>query len=112
MGPEHEQRLAAHTGWDVVRPGGVTYPRLLGWIADPPELYVRGDLPVAPMLAIVGARRCSPYGEALAYDLAASLAASGCAIVSGLARGVDAAAHRGALEAGGVTVAVMGTGPD
>jgi DNA processing protein len=63
-------------------------------------------------VAIVGSRRPTPYGEAVAERLAADLAAAGAVVVSGLARGVDAAAHRGALAAGGVTVAVLGTGVD
>jgi DNA processing protein len=63
-------------------------------------------------VAIVGARRPTPYGEAVAERLAADLAAAGVVIVSGLARGIDAAAHRGALSVGGVTVAVLGTGVD
>ena len=95
------------------RPGQPGYPHLLGAIGKPPALVVRGCLePAAPMVAIVGARRCTPYGEELAYELAFELAATGMTIVSGLARGIDASAHRGALDAGGTTVAVMGTGPD
>jgi DNA processing protein len=63
-------------------------------------------------VAIVGARRPTPYGEAVAERLASDLAAAGVVIISGLARGIDSAAHRGALEAGGITVAVLGTGVD
>jgi DNA processing protein len=63
-------------------------------------------------VAIVGSRRPSPYGEAVAEQLAADLARSGVIVISGLALGIDAAAHRGALVGGGVTVAVMGTGVD
>lgn len=63
-------------------------------------------------MAIVGARRPTPYGEAVAERLASDLAAAGVVIISGLARGIDSAAHRGALEAGGITVAVLGTGVD
>ncbi|HKQ73001.1 MAG TPA: DNA-processing protein DprA [Blastocatellia bacterium] len=90
------------------------YPPLLREIYDPPiALYVRGDLKRAcarPCLAVVGSRRCSTYGVNAAQSLARDLAQNGLTIVSGLARGIDAAAHRGALEAGGLTIAVVGTG--
>ena len=82
----------------------------------PPEtdLRARGTWPPppGPRVAIVGARRPTPYGEAVAERLAADLAQAGVVVVSGLALGVDAAAHLGALEAGGVTLAVLGTGVD
>src|SRR5256714_13535547 len=68
--------------------------------------------PDGPRAAIVGWRRPSPYGEAVAEQLALDLARAGVVVISGLALGIDAAAHRGALNAGGVTVAVMGTGVD
>jgi DNA processing protein len=64
------------------------------------------------MVAIVGARRSTAYGEEVAYEIGYQLAAAGLVVVSGMARGIDAAAHRGALDSGGQTVAVMGTGPD
>src|SRR5262245_46076382 len=90
------------------------YPALLREIYDPPiALYVRGDLVRAsrqPCLAVVGSRRCSTYGMNAAQSLARDLAANGLTIVSGLARGIDAAGHRGAIEAGGKTIAVVGTG--
>ena len=93
------------------------YPRLLGELHDPPPgLFVRGagalELLSAPAVAIVGARSCSSYGSQVARLLGRELAAAGVAIVSGLARGVDGEAHRGALEAGGVTLAVLGCGID
>lgn len=90
------------------------YPALLREIPDPPiALYVRGDLKRAcaqPCIAVVGSRRCSTYGVNAAHSLSRDLAANGLTIVSGMARGIDAAAHRGALEAGGLTIAVVGTG--
>src|SRR6185369_15641834 len=91
------------------------YPAALTTIADPPPvLWTRGGAAAlsAPSVAIVGSRAASPYGLAVAEQLAADLAARGLIIVSGLARGVDSAAHRGALSAGGLTVAVLGSGAD
>jgi DNA processing protein len=92
------------------------YPALLREIPDPPlTLYVRGrwsECLDAPCVGVVGSRRCSAYGQNVALSLARELASRGVTIVSGLARGLDAAAHRGALEAGGRTVAVLGTGLD
>jgi DNA processing protein len=88
------------------------YPELLQTIADPPLLlYVRGSLSAArqPAVAIVGARRCTRLGADVAAQLAGELARHGAAIVSGLARGIDTAAHRAALEHGR-TVAVLGSG--
>jgi DNA processing protein len=92
------------------------YPARLATIHDPPPgLFFRGggalDLLDAPCVAVVGARACSPYGSAVAFQLGRELARAGVVVVSGLARGVDAAAHRGALEAG-TTVAVLGCGVD
>ena len=92
-----------------------SYPAALTTIVDPPPvLWTRGRAEAlsAPAVAIVGSRAASPYGLAVAEQLAADLAANGLVIVSGLARGVDSAAHRGALAAGGVTVAVLGSGVD
>jgi DNA processing protein len=81
---------------------------------SPPDLRTRGRWPPpeGPRAAIVGSRRPTPYGEAVAEELALELARAGVVIISGLALGIDAAAHRGALNGGGVTVAVMGTGVD
>ena len=92
-------------------------PPLLRAIHDPPKrLYVRGDgdprLLQWPCVAIVGARACSPYGAQVARMLGRELAAAGIVVVSGLARGIDGEAHRGALESDGQTVAVLGCGID
>src|SRR5438128_2942010 len=88
-----------------------------GCMTSPPDLAslnTRGTWPPpeGPGVASVGSRRPSPYGEAVAEQLGLALARAGVVVVSGLALGIDAAAHRGALNAGGVTVAVMGTGID
>jgi DNA processing protein len=97
-----------------LRPGDVCYPSLLGAIPSAPALVVRGEVLAddALAIAIVGSRRCTPYGIAAAEQLAADLAARGVTIVSGLARGIDTAAHRSALAAGGRTLAVLGCGVD
>jgi DNA processing protein len=89
------------------------YPPLLATIVDPPdELWVRGNagLLAAEAVAIVGSRAASHYAMDIASALAFDLARTGLVVVSGMARGVDGAAHRGALEAGGATVAVLGCG--
>ncbi len=96
--------------WDDPR-----YPSALAAIVDPPPvLWIRGQ-PLGldrPAVAIVGSRAGSPYALAVAERLAADLAGHGLSIVSGLARGVDSAAHRGALSVGGTTLAVLGCGAD
>ncbi len=90
------------------------YPALLREIYDPPiTLYVKGawaECFEQPCVAIVGSRRCSTYGQNASFMLARDLAQRGVTVVSGFARGIDAAAHRGALDGGGRTVAVLGTG--
>ena len=91
------------------------YSPMLKEICDPPlALHVRGDasLLARPSIAVVGSRRASPYGVNAAAQLARQLAEAGIVVVSGLARGIDAAAHQAALDAGGTTIAVLGTGID
>jgi DNA processing protein len=91
------------------------YPQLLRQIADfPPLLYARGDqdLLATPQIAVVGSRLCTPGGAATAFEFAARFAAAGLTVTSGLALGIDAEAHRGALHAGGNTLAVIATGVD
>ena len=100
----------------VVSRGQPGYPALLRELHDPPpRLYLRGGPPEVlglPSVAIVGARTCSSYGAQVARELARELGASGVVVVSGLARGVDGEAHRGALAGCGLTVAVLGCGID
>jgi DNA processing protein len=91
------------------------YPARLREVASaPPVLYLRGSLlPVdGKAVAVVGTRRPTPYGQSVARDLGAALAVHGVTVVSGLARGIDAIAHRAVLEAGGRTLAVLGSGLD
>jgi DNA processing protein len=91
------------------------YPALLRQLHDPPKrLYVRGSAEALldPAVAVVGARTCSAYGAQVARALARELATAGIIVVSGLARGIDGEAHRGALDGGGRTVAVLGCGID
>ncbi len=99
----------------LLRRGEPDYPERLLDCADAPRtLWARGDLTLLgkPCVAIVGTRRATAYGERVARELGRVLAMAGATIVSGLARGIDAAAHRGALDAAGATCAVLGTGLD
>lgn len=110
---EAELELAEKLGVWLVHSEDDRYPTMLKQIYDPPPvLYVKGTLGSADTLsvAIVGSRRCSLYGREQASRLAHLLAASGFTIVSGLARGIDTAAHHGALAAEGRTIAVQGCG--
>lgn len=105
-------KIAAH-GVRVALAGDEEYPARLTAIPDPPALlYLRGELTAADAnaVAIVGSRACTAYGQRVAERIAAGLAAAGWTVVSGLARGIDGAAHRGALAAGGRTVAVLAGG--
>lgn len=119
--PEREARIAQALEWarddsnHLVTLSDPAYPRALLQIGDPPPLlYVRGTpgALAGDLLAIVGSRHATPGGEANAHDFARALADEGLTICSGLARGIDAAAHRGALDGRAGTVAVIGTGID
>ena len=118
-----DARLQATALLDAAEPAGIAaipstddrYPPLLRTIADPPPvLWARGDLAslTRPAVAIVGSRAATPYALEVAGRLAGELAERGVLVVSGLARGVDGAAHRGCVHAGGATVAVLGSGVD
>lgn len=93
--------------------GEAGYPEALRRLTDPPlVLYRRGPLSPGEGVGIVGTRKCSPYGRRIASELGAGVASRGGVVVSGGARGIDSAAHEGCLEAGGPTIAVLGTGID
>jgi DNA processing protein len=114
MGREEIARAAA-VGVSVVSLEDPCYPPRLKEIYDPPlVLYVRGNVEVLtqPGIAMVGTRHPTPYGSGMAERLACDLAAQGLVIISGMARGVDTASHRGAISAKGKTIAVFGTGVD
>jgi DNA processing protein len=99
----------------MLRPDQPGFPLALLAVRDPPRvLYARGDLGLlgAPLVAIVGSRRPTPYGTRVAYQAAQAAARAGLVVVSGMARGLDTRAHRGALDAGGRTIAVLGSGVD
>lgn len=110
---QRELRVVETRGLRLIRFGDEGYPELLAAVHGPPPiLYLRGTLRPEDRVAvaIVGSRRASPYGSAVAEEISAALAQRGVTIVSGMARGIDAAAHRGALRAGGRTIAVLGCG--
>lgn len=103
--------MAAAAGARILLWDDLDFPQSLRRIPDcPPVLYVQGCIDEAPAAAVVGSRRPSHYGRRIAFQLGRDLAARGAAVVSGLARGIDAEAHRGALATGGRTWAVLGSG--
>lgn len=105
----------AKLGITIIPWDAPTYPALLAQIPDPPPaLFVRGKLPAEtlPHIAVVGTRRCSPYGKLVTEQITAPLARAGVVIVSGLAFGIDGVAHSTTIKAGGLTVAVLGSGID
>jgi DNA processing protein len=113
---EAEIKAVRKLGGDILLLDDGVYPSSLREIYDPPiVIYVKGSWSECldqPCIAVVGSRRCSTYGQNSALMIARDLAQRGVTVISGFARGIDAAAHRGALEAGGRTVAVLGTGID
>jgi len=109
---EAELDLADRKGYQIVTLADSNYPQLLLQIPDPPPfLYVSGRLDRSPVkIAIVGSRNATGYGITTTKALSTNLASFGICIVSGMARGIDTAAHQGALAAGGKTIAVLGSG--
>jgi DNA processing protein len=112
---EAEYAAIVELGCALVARDEAGYPERLAEIADPPPLLIvrgRADLLAQPAVAVVGARNASANGRMLAHNLARELAEAGLLVVSGLARGIDAAAHEGALAAGAPTLAVIASGVD
>jgi DNA processing protein len=112
-GAERELARCRQSGMEILLKGEGAYPRMLAQICDAPSLlYCRGTIQPQDELAIaiVGSRRCSVYGRQQAERFASALARAGLTVISGLARGIDAAAHRAALENDGRTIAVSATG--
>jgi DNA processing protein len=113
---DRKTKSAVSHGIKAVSYGSDDYPDILINIPDPPAvLFYRGDLMgflKMPAIAVIGSRRCTSYGRKVTRKLARDFVRSGVAVVSGLARGIDGEAHRGVLEAGGVTMAVLGNGLD
>ena len=99
-------------GHRLIKKTSAEYPVGLGDLEDPPSLFVEGKVGEMPGVAVVGTRRCTRYGIDLAEAFGVAIARSGWTTVSGLARGIDAAAHRGCLRGGGHAVAVLGSGID
>ena len=110
--PERRDQLAADSITALAK-GDPGYPVSLADLPRSPELlFVRGSLPAVPGVAVVGTRRCTSYGKKLAHRYGEAIAAAGWPLVSGLARGIDGAAHRGTVDGGGIGVAVLGCGLD
>jgi len=118
---EHREQIKLEEEWEAVEREKITvitledenYPKNLKYIYDPPPvLFVKGKLDFEKAVAIVGTRKASHYGLEVSKKLAEGLASVGIVVVSGLALGIDTAAHQGALAAGGKTIAVLGSGLD
>jgi len=110
---EECERLMLACDVRAVYLGDTDYPAALAGIADPPDLlFVRGSFPDAPVVAVVGTRRSTAYGDGLARAFGHAIAAAGWVLCSGLARGIDGAAHRGTMDAEGCGIGVLGNGPD
>ncbi len=115
MQPKDELEKLNQTGINYIEFENPAYPEILKNIFDPPPgIFVRGGICTGGQLsvAVVGSRKPTPYGVAVAERLASGLSSAGITVVSGMARGIDTAAHKGALKAGGRTIAVLGCGVD
>ena len=113
LSPDEMKAVMSESGMWLLTPEDAAYPELLRRIADPPKaLYVRGEIPRGNCVAIVGSRRDTRYGRQQAFAIAKGLAENGVTVISGMARGIDTAAHEGALAGGGKTIAVLGCGAD
>ena len=111
--PNRRRRALERAGISFIERGDPGFPDYLGALPDaPPALFVRGAIPASPGVAVVGTRRCTAYGKRLAFAYGRAIAAAGWPLISGLARGIDGAAHRGTDATGGVGVAVLGSGLD
>lgn len=112
--PARQRRAElAKAGIEVIYRGDGAYPAHLADLPDAPDtLFVRGVMPMEAGVAVVGARRCTGYGRRIASAYGQAIAAAGWPVVSGLARGIDGAGHEGTVAAGGVGVAVLGSGID
>lgn len=110
---QRQVQLLEASVWSLIVFEGPDYPTALRALhTPPPYLFLHGQIPNLPSIAIVGSRQSTDYGLRIAQEMAGDLAAAGVLVVSGFARGIDTAAHGGALEAGGATLAVWGCGPD
>ena len=110
---EECERLMRACNVRAIYLGDSEYPTTLAGIADPPDiLFVRGAIPDAPVVAVVGTRRSTAYGDGLARAFGRAIAAAGWVLCSGLARGIDGAAHRGTIDVDGCGIGVLGNGPD
>jgi DNA processing protein len=112
---ENQVKVSKNTGTSIVNLNSLSYPEMLREIADAPiVLYTKGNIQQQDRyaIAIVGSRKPSPYGTSVAESIAEELASMGFTIVSGMARGIDSISHKGALRAGGRTIAVLGSGLD
>lgn len=111
----NDRQLLVELGVELIAITDDVYPPLLREIPDPPPLlYIQGNVSTLknPQIAIVGSRKMTPQGGKLSHSFSSALAKAGLTITSGLALGIDSAAHRGALDAGASTIAVLGTGID